>query len=238
MVSERGALVVDRLVVRYGKMSAVRGASLTVNRGEVAAIIGSNSAGKSSLLEAAGAKMPGRTVEGLATFASRSLLGLRTRERWRLGVRLVPQGRQIYPSLTVADNLRVIAENLGVAWRDAIESSFALFPSEFSERLKLRLKVPAGNLSGGEQQMLALARVFVGKVSIVLLDEPGLGLAPRITQELAAMVGEWAKAGIGVLIADQSLRRWAKVVDRVYLLVRGDLSEYNGAIESIDQLIA
>jgi len=238
MVSEKEALAVDRLVVRYGKMSAVRGASLTVRRGEVAAIIGPNSAGKSSLLEAAGARTPGRTVEGSATFAGRPLLTLKTRERWQLGVRLVPQGRQIYPSLTVADNLRVIAENVGVAWRDAIESSFALFPPEFSERLKLRLKVPAGNLSGGEQQMLALARVLVGKVSIVLLDEPGLGLAPRITQELAAMVGKWAKAGIGVLMADQSLRRWIKVVNRVHLLVRGDLTEFHGAKESVDQLIA
>ena len=238
MAPEKEALVVDRLTVRYGKMSAVRGASLTVNCGEAAAVIGPNSAGKSSLLEATGARMPGRTVDGSATFAGRSLLGLRTRERWRLGVRLVPQGRQIYPSLTVADNLRVIAENLGVAWGDAIESSLALFPPEFSDRLKLRFKVPAGNLSGGEQQMLALARVFVGKVRIVLLDEPGLGLAPRITQELAVMVGEWAKAGIGVLMADQSLRRWTKVVHRVHLLVRGDLSEFHGAKESIDQLIA
>ena len=237
MVPEGEALVLDRVAVHYGKVTAVRGASLKVQCGEVVAVIGPNSAGKSSLLEATGARMPGRTVDGSVTFAGQPLLGLRTRERWQLGVRLVPQGRQIYPSLTVADNLRVIADNVGVEWKNAIESSFSLFPPQLSERLKLRLKVPAGNLSGGEQQMLALARVLVGKVSIVLLDEPGLGLAPRITQELAAMVGQWANAGIGVLMADQTLRRWIKVVKRVHLLVRGDLSEFNGAMESIDQLV-
>jgi branched-chain amino acid transport system ATP-binding protein len=237
MVSEQEALVVDHLVVRYGKVTAVRGASLRVGRGEVVTVIGPNSAGKSSLLEATGARMPGRTVEGSATFAGQSLLHLRTRERWQLGVRLVPQGRQILPSLTVADNLRVIAENMGVELKQALESSFSLFPPEFWERLKVRLKIPAGNLSGGEQQMLALARVLMGKVNIVLLDEPGLGLAPRVTQELAAVIGDWAKAGIGVLMSDQALRRWIKVVHRVYILVRGDLSEYEGMKESVDQLI-
>jgi branched-chain amino acid transport system ATP-binding protein len=132
MASEKEALVVDRLVVRYGKIGAIRGASLRVGCGEVAAVIGANSAGKSSLLEGIGARIPGRTVVGSATFSGLPLLGLNTRERWQAGVRLVPQGRQIYPSLSVADNLRVIAENVGVAWRNAVESSFALFPPEFS----------------------------------------------------------------------------------------------------------
>jgi branched-chain amino acid transport system ATP-binding protein len=234
---EREALVMEKVAVHYGKVAAVRGASVKVHCGEVVAVIGPNSAGKSSLLEATGAKMPGRTVDGSVTFAGQPILGLRTHERWQLGVRLVPQGRQIYPSLTVADNLRVIAENVGVEWKNAVESSLSLFPPQFSERLKLRLKIPAGNLSGGEQQMLALARVLVGKVNIVLMDEPGLGLAPRITQELAAMVGQWANAGIGVLMADQALRRWIKVVQKVHLLIRGDLSEFKGAKESIDQLV-
>jgi branched-chain amino acid transport system ATP-binding protein len=85
--------------------------------------------------------------------------------------------------------------------------------------------------------MLALARVLTGKVRIVLLDEPGLGLAPRITQELAAVIGQWAKAGIGILMADQALRRWTQVVNRVCVLVRGNLSEYNGAKDSIDHLV-
>ncbi len=230
-------LLIDNLIVRYGKVTAVRGASLSVGGGEVVAIIGPNSAGKSSLLEATAAKIPGRAVEGSATFAGRSLLSLGTRERWRVGLRLVPQGRQIYPSLSVADNLRVIAENMGVEWKHALESSLSLFPPELSERLKLRLKIPAGNLSGGEQQMLALARVLMGKVRIVLMDEPGLGLAPRITQELAVVIGQWAKAGIGILMADQAMGRWTQVVNRVYLLVRGNLSEYGGARGSIDHLV-
>ncbi len=237
MGSEGEALVMDRITVHYGKVTAVRGACLWVRCGEVVAVIGPNSAGKSSLLEATGARMPGRSLNGSVTFAGQSLLSLKTRERWQLGVRLVPQGRQIYPSLTVADNLRVIAENVGLEWKKAIESAFSFFPPEFSERLKLRLKIPAGNLSGGEQQMLALARVLVGKVRIVLLDEPALGLAPRMTQELATMVGAWAEKSIGVLIADQALRRWIKLVHRVHLLVRGELSEFHGAKESVDQLV-
>jgi branched-chain amino acid transport system ATP-binding protein len=238
MTPEKEMLTADRIIVRYGKVTAVRGASLAIKGGEAVAVIGPNSAGKSSLLEAMGAKMPGRTVEGTIRVAGKTLHDLKTRERWRKGVRLVPQGRQIYPSLTVADNLRVIAENVGVEWKSALDSAFSLFPPKFSERLKLRLKIPAGNLSGGEQQMLALARALVGKVNFVLLDEPGLGLAPRITQELADMFGEWAKAGLGVLMADQTLRRWVKTVDRVYLLVRGELTEYNGPKESVDQFIS
>ncbi len=237
MSGELENLVISNLIVRYGKVTAVRGASLRVGAGEVVAIIGPNSAGKSSLLEATAAKIPGRAVEGSATFAGRSLLSLRTRERWRVGLRLVPQGRQIYPSLSVADNLRVIAENVGVEWKHALESSFSLFPPEFRERLKLRLKIPAGHLSGGEQQMLALARVLMGDVKIVLMDEPGLGLAPRITQELGAVIGQWAKAGIGILMADQAIRRWTQVVNRVYMLVRGNLSEYEGTKERIDHLV-
>ncbi len=224
-------------MVRYGKVIAVRGISLNVRRGEVVAVIGPNSAGKSSLLEAIGAKVPGRTVEGSVDFAGRSLLQLGTRERWQMGVRLVPQGRQIYPSLTVADNLRVIAENVGARWEDVLESSGSLFPSRFTERLKLRLRVPAGNLSGGEQQMLALSRVLIGKGSIVLLDEPGLGLAPLITQEFASVIGGWASAGIGILMTDQALRRWAKVVNRACALVRGDLSEFECA-EEVDEFMA
>lgn len=234
---EREALVVDRLSVRYGKVSSVRGASFQVKCGEVVALIGPNSAGKSSLLEALGARIPGRTVEGTATFASRPIMHLSTRERWQAGIRLVPQGRQIFPSLTVADNLRVIAENMKVNWKEALESSFSRFPPQFRERLKDRLKVPAGNLSGGEQQMLALARVLIGKVNVVLLDEPGLGLAPRIIQELGVVIGNWSSQGIGVLMSDQALRRWAAVVNRVYSLVRGNLSEFDTQKGSVDQLV-
>jgi len=153
-----------------------------------------------------------------------------------MGVRLVPQGRQIYPSLSVADNFRIIADNLGVAWKEGVERSFSLLPPGFSERLKLRLRVPAGNLSGGEQQMLALARALIGEAGVVLLDEPGLGLAPRITQELAVMIERWAKMGIGVLVADQTLRRWIGVADRIYTAVRGNVEEHTGDKEAVDQL--
>jgi len=229
-------LVVEDLVVRYGKVMAVRGASLNLRQGEVIAVIGPNSAGKSSLLEAIAARTPGRTVEGSASFADLPLLHMKTRDRWHRGVRLVPQGRQIYPSLSVVDNLRVIADNLGVSWKEGVERSFSLLPPEFSDRLKIRLRVPAGNLSGGEQQMLALARALIGEVGMVLLDEPGLGLAPRITRDLAAMIETWAKRGIGVLVADQTLRRWIKVVDRIYTIVRGHLAEHTGEKESVDQL--
>lgn len=234
--SER--LTVTDLVVRYGKVNAVNGVTLAIGRGEVVAIIGPNSAGKSSLLEAIGAKMPGRTVGGTVTFGGHAVLPLETRARWHAGIRLVPQGRQIYPTLSVADNIRVIAENLGVDWKNVLDGSSNLFPAEFTDRLKLRLKVPAGNLSGGEQQMLVLARALVGEARMLLLDEPALGFAPRITQEFASAIHRWADAGIGILITDQSLRRWADVVDRVYILVRGTLSEYGRAEESIDQLIA
>jgi len=142
-----------------------------------------------------------------------------TRERWASGVRLVPQGRQIFPSLDVEDNLRVVADNLGVPWTEAIENSRRLFPQIFLKRLR----TAAGNLSGGEQQMLALARVLIGKPRILLLDEPGLGLARGVIRELAKAIESLGKEGMAILIADQGIQSWETILRRTFVILRGQI---------------
>ena len=116
--------------------------------------------------------------------------------------------------------MRVVSENLAVPWKDAIDRARQLFPQIFTERTK----VPAGNLSGGEQQMLALARVLIGKPRILLLDEPGMGLARGIISELVKVIEGLSEQGIGILVAEQGVESWVKKMDRAYVMIRGKIA--------------
>ncbi len=216
---QEGRLLVEGLSVAYGKIPAVRSVSLVVEPGEVAALAGPNSAGKSSLLNAIATRSRWVAVTGSISIGDRRIDGMATRARWASGVRLVPQGRQIFPSLDVEDNLRVVADNLGIPWTEAIENSRRLFPQIFLKRLG----TPAGNLSGGEQQMLALARVLIGKPRVLLLDEPGLGLARGVIRELAKAIVSLRKEGMAILIADQGIQSWETIVSRAFVILRGQI---------------
>jgi branched-chain amino acid transport system ATP-binding protein len=215
----REGLVVDRVSVQYGKIPAVVNVSLTVGPGEIVTVVGPNSAGKSSLLQALATRSRFVKVTGSIFVDGRKIDGLATSRRWRTGLRLVPQGRQIFPSLDVEENLRVVADNLAIPWEEAIEGARSLFPQIFLKRVG----TPAGNLSGGEQQMLALARVLIGKPRVLLLDEPGLGLARVIIHELARVIQDLGRQNLVILLTDQGVEAWAKIMNRAHVIIRGEI---------------
>lgn len=206
-------LEVDDLHVRYGGIAAVRGVALQVNEGEIVSIIGPNGAGKSSALGAIAGGVP--IERGRIAFAGGAIAGRSPEQIARLGLSLVPEGRHVFATLTVAENLAV-----GTFMRpqqNAFEQALTLFP-----RLKERLHFPAGRLSGGEQQMLALARAMLTRPRLMLVDEPSLGLAPLIVDQVyAALLDLRRHEGLSLLIVEQSSHRILKHADRICVLRDG-----------------
>ena len=211
------ALSINDLGVAYGGIRAVKGISLEVARGEIVTLIGSNGAGKTSTLRGIMrlAKGPG-SVKVFGTEAS----GLETHEVAALGVALVPEGRGVFTGMTVRENLELGAylkrDRAGMAAR--MERVFKLFP-----RLSERLKQDAGTLSGGEQQMLAIGRALMADPRIILLDEPSLGLAPKLVGEIFAAIREIAAGGLTILLVEQNTRLAMETASRAYVLVTGEL---------------
>ena len=211
-------LEIESLEVRYGAVSAVRGVALTVGRGEIVGLIGPNGAGKSTTLHAVMGAVP--TSAGDIRLAGRSLRGRRPEQIARAGVALVPEGRRIFAELTVEENLR-----LGLAGRrssagakDAVEEVFELFPAVRESRRR-----PAGVLSGGQQQQLAIARALVAEPDVLLLDEPSLGLAPTIVDAVFDTLRVIRERGVTVLLVEQRAQRTVAFADRTYVLSNGEL---------------
>jgi len=211
-------LVVDNLDVRYGAVGAVRGLSLTVAPGEIVGLIGPNGAGKSSTLHAIMGVAP--VSGGDVRLGGASLVGRRPEDVARSGIALVPEGRRIFGELTVEENLR-----LGLAGRrsqagavDAIDQAYELFPivHEFRRRA-------AGALSGGQQQQLAIARALVAEPDVLLLDEPSLGLAPRIVDVVFDALALIRERGLAVLLVEQRAQRTIALADRCHVLSNGEL---------------
>jgi branched-chain amino acid transport system ATP-binding protein len=220
-------LEVSGLEVRYGAIRAVRGVSLSVAAGELAVLLGANGAGKSSTLKAiAGALRPsnGRITLG----------GVEVPYGWpermvRLGAAMVPETRDIFPDLTVAENLKLGAftrrrDPAGVAADHA--RVVALFPV-----LGERGGQPAGTLSGGEQQMLAIARALMSRPRLLLLDEPSLGLAPAIIERIFAMIAELKRSGLTILLVEQNAAHALAIADRAYVLRLGEVAARGTADE-------
>lgn len=216
---------VHGLTVRYGKAVAVRGVAFEARSGEVTAVVGPNGAGKSSLLSAVFGSTP---ATGTVTVGDTRLDGTAARQRLRAGVAFVPQGRQLFPRLTVRENLEIGARLLG-ARNDVLDSAFDRFPI-----LRTRSKQLAGVLSGGEQQMLLLARALLVPPRALLLDEMTTGLSPKIARELLDHVRDLADSGITVLVAEPALYRVARIVDRGYVMVRGALSDPRNSAAELD----
>jgi branched-chain amino acid transport system ATP-binding protein len=218
MSETAAALELEGLEVSYGGVPAVRGIDVKIGRGEIVGLVGPNGAGKSStLLAIMGAE---RLAGGDVRLHGRSLRGLRPEQVARLGIALVPEGRHIYASLTVDENLR-----LGLAGRrtrdglnDDLEWVRALFPvvHEFAGR-------NAGALSGGQQQQLAIARALVARPDVLLLDEPSLGLAPTIVERLFATLDEIRDRGVSILLVEQRAQLTIAFADRTHVISNGTL---------------
>lgn len=210
---------VDAVHARYGDLIALRGVSLNVEEGEVVCVIGPNGAGKSTTLAAiAGGVTP---FAGDIRLNGGSILGQRPEQIARLGLSLVPEGRHIFGTLTVEENLRVggfIQPDRARARKD-LDHLPAMFPP-----LAERLRYPAGRLSGGEQHMLAVARAVMTRPRVLLVDEPSLGLAPRIIDQIYEMLLDLRqRAALTLLINEQSSTRVLKHADRIYVLRGGQI---------------
>lgn len=199
----------------YGRAQVLFGVSLDVGPGEVVALLGRNGAGKSTTFHA----ILGLDVRrrGTITFDGRDLLALPPHAIARAGIGWVPEDRRVFPGLTVEENLEV-GRRPPVAGRPAwtVEALYALFPNLAELRHR-----PAGRMSGGEQQMLAIARTLVGNPALLLLDEPSEGLAPRIVEQMAAAVDEVKRQGLAVLLAEQSLAFAGVLADRAVVIEGG-----------------
>lgn len=210
-------LEVDELSVRYGKVPALRGGHLAVAQGEMVAIIGANGAGKTTFLSSIAGSV--RPFKGRIRLEGHDITGLGAHERVRRGVVLVPEGRHVFPGLTVGENLemgahvyrRSVAENMQLVRR-----VFELFPV-----LEERRDQEAGTLSGGEQQMLAIGRALMSRPKVLLLDEPSMGLAPLVVEQVLETIAEISRDGVTIVLAEQNAIQALEMASRAYLFEAG-----------------
>jgi branched-chain amino acid transport system ATP-binding protein len=216
-------LAIKDLRVAYGQIEALKGVSLTVAAGEVVAILGANGAGKTTLMRAISGLLP--KTGGTIGFEGTDITRTNADRIVRLGIAQSPEGRRVFGTLTVAENLK-----LGGFTRPAgeipasVEAIYAMFP-----RLAERRAQFAGTLSGGEQQMLAIGRALVAKPKLLLLDEPSLGLAPIIIQSIFRSLRSIADTGVTILIVEQNARAALKLADRGYVLEVGRIIHQDNA---------
>jgi branched-chain amino acid transport system ATP-binding protein len=211
-------LELRRLTVRYGALTALRGLDLQVRQGELVALLGANGAGKSTTLRAISALVG--AAAGQVLWRGADLAGLRTHRTVRLGIGHCPEGRRVLARQTVATNLELGAwlrrDRAGIA--ADLERCYSLFP-----RLAERRRQLAGNLSGGEQQMLAIARALMGRPSLLLLDEPSLGLAPKLVAEVMAALAALHSDGLSMLLVEQNATAALEIADRGVVLESGSI---------------
>jgi len=212
-------LEIDDLEAGYGPIRAVDGVSLVVAEGELVALIGANGAGKTTLLMAISGVVVPRA--GRIRFAGTPLVGLPPHAIMRLGIGHAPEGRRIFPRLTVRENLELggFTQSDRGRLRADIDEACGLFPV-----LGQRMEQPGGTLSGGEQQMLAIARALVGRPKLLLLDEPSLGLAPLIVAKVFEVIASLSARSIGVLLVEQNARAALKLAARGYVLETGRIT--------------
>ena len=222
-------LELTALEVRYGGIAALQGISLSVPEGTVVTLIGANGAGKSTTLRAISGLV--EPSAGDITFRGSSIVGLPAERIVGLGIVQVPEGRRVFPELSVDENLRVgaylVRDKAVVAGE--LERMYALFP-----RLAERRKQVGSSLSGGEQQMLAFARALMSRPRLLLLDEPSLGLAPQLIDEVAATVGRIRQEGVTVLLVEQNAHVALNLADRGYVLETGRVTISGTGPELLD----
>lgn len=212
----------------YGRIEAVKGIDLVVHEGEIVALVGANGAGKTSLLRAISGVLP--LFAGSIHFAGEAIEKLAAFERVARGIVQVPEGRQLFAPLSVLDNLRLGAFRRGRArMRDNLERVFTLFP-----QLAERRDTPAGALSGGQQQMCAIGRALMAEPRLLLLDEPSMGLAPFLVDEILATIEKLRAEGVTVLLVEQNAVAALSLADRGYVLETGRIAHHGTARALLD----
>lgn len=213
-------LVLKDIHARYGAITALRGISMKVGEGELVALIGVNGAGKSTTLSTiAGVLKP---AQGQIEFQGQSLVGKSPEQIVRQGIAMVPEGRDIFPGLTVEENLRLGAYTRGdrAEYKRDLDEMFQLFPI-----LSSRINQPGGTLSGGEQQQLAIARALMSHPKLLMLDEPSLGLAPALVDQIFELVVNLHGQGVTILLVEQNVERTLDIADRAYLMRTGKIED-------------
>ena len=217
-------LEVNDLHVRYGKVEAVHGASLSVEAGKIVTVIGPNGAGKSTMLNAImGALPPTGSASGTVSYLGHDMAGIPIEGRVARGMCLVPEKRELFGSMSVEDNLRLGAFRRKRAgeknFLDQMDVVYELFP-----RLRERARQDAGTLSGGERQMLAVGRALMAKPELLMLDEPSLGLAPLIVKEIFHIINDLRRTGVATLLIEQNARAALQVADYGYVIETGEIT--------------
>jgi branched-chain amino acid transport system ATP-binding protein len=220
-----GLLELREITAGYGRTTVLRAIDLRVPAGSVVALLGPNGAGKTTLLRVAAGLLPASA--GRVTIESNDITRRKPFQRARSGICLIPEGRGIFPNLSVRHNLRIQVPS----WRQdhSYDAALDAFPA-----LKDRLRQTAGSLSGGQQQMLALARCFLSDPKVVLLDEVSMGLAPRVIDEIFQALRILTQCGVSLLIVEQYVSRALQLADRVYLLNRGSVT-FSGEPSELDE---
>ncbi len=209
----------ENLKAFYGRAQILNGVNIDIKRGEAVAILGPNGAGKTTLVRSILGLV---RTEGRVYFNGREISDLKTHERVRLGIGVCPEGRGLFPNMTVEDNLLLAGDDLDLA--------YSLFP-----RLKERKNQIVRQMSGGEQQMVAIARALISKPKVLILDEPSMGLAPKVLKEIAGVLRR-IKGDVSMMIIEQNVKFALSVVDRGYVLVKGSIvKEFEGKDEEIER---
>lgn len=224
-------LELHELHAGYGKVGALNGANITVKAGQIVSVIGPNGAGKSTMLNAVMGALPaGGTCSGAVRFLGQRVDGLGVEQRVARGMALVPEKRELFSTMSVEDNLRLGAYTRKKAgerhYLDQLDPVYDLFP-----RLKERRTQAAGTMSGGERQMLAVGRALMARPTLLMLDEPSLGLAPLIMQDIFAIIGKLRETGVATLLIEQNARAALAISDYAYVIEMGDISMHGDAAD-------
>jgi branched-chain amino acid transport system ATP-binding protein len=209
-------LEVADIDVRYGAIRAIKGISFTVEEGEIVALLGANGAGKTTTQKTISGML--RPAAGSITFAGERIDGIPAHRLIGLGICHVPEGRHVFPRMSVAENLEMGAFRFRRPDQEVFDRVLELFP-----RLQERIRQQAGTLSGGEQQMLAIGRALMGKPRLLLLDEPSMGLAPLIVRQIFEIVREINNSGVTVLLVEQNAAQALALANRGYVLETGEI---------------
>ena len=221
-------LDIDHLSSGYGNAEILHAIDLTIGRGEIVALIGANGAGKSTLVKCLAGLLPARS--GMISLEGRRIETLTPRRRVQSGLCLVPEGRQTFGGLSIESNLRLGAYGDPRLGRDELDARITDACRSFPILLERR-REPCANLSGGQQQMLAIARGLMSRPKVLLLDEPSLGLSPQLVTEIFGLVADLRRKGIAILLSEQNARQSLAIADRAYVLENGRITAQGPSAE-------